>query len=194
MSGVMNNPKYQDIFNKGKELFWKYGIKRVTIEEICKEAGVSKMTFYKFFPNKIALVKAILDDVFEGSIEEVNQLILSDIPFSNKLEKIFQLKIEGTKNISLELINDLYSNPELGLVNYMADLQKKSMDVIVNFYKDAQDKGNIKKDIKIDFILSYSFQVVKLMEDENLVSKYETPQEFILEAMNFMFYGLLPRE
>ena len=194
MSGVMNNPKYQDIFNKGKELFWKYGIKRVTIEEICKEAGVSKMTFYKFFPNKIALVKAILDQVFEGSMEEVNQLILSDIPFSNKLEKIFQLKIEGTKNISLELINDLYSNPELGLVNYMADLQKKSMDVIVNFYKDAQDKGNIKKDIKIDFILSYSFQVVKLLEDENLVSKYETPQEFILEAMNFMFYGLLPRE
>ncbi|MDX2442709.1 MAG: TetR/AcrR family transcriptional regulator [Bacteroidales bacterium] len=194
MNIVMNTPKYRDIFNKGKELFWKYGIKRVTIEEICKEAGVSKMTFYKFFPNKIALVKAILDEVFEGSIEEVNQLILSDIPFSNKLEKIFQLKIEGTKNISMELINDLYSNPELGLVNYMAGLQEKSMDVIVNFYKDAQDKGYIRKDIKIDFILAYSFQVIKLMEDENLVSKYDEPQDLIIEAMNFMFYGLLPRE
>lgn len=194
MAGMMNNLKYQDIFNKGKELFWKYGVKRVTIGEICKESGVSKMTFYKFFPNKIALVKAILDDVFEGSIEEVNQLILSDIPFSNKLEKIFQLKIEGTNNISMELINDLYNNPESGLIDYMAELQKQSMDVIVNFYKDAQQKGNIRKDIKIDFILSYSFQVVKLMEDENLVSKYETPQELILEAMNFMFYGLLPRE
>lgn len=194
MAGMMNNLKYQDIFNKGKELFWKYGVKRVTIGEICKESGVSKMTFYKFFPNKIALVKAILDDIFEGSIEEVNQLILSDIPFSNKLEKIFQLKIEGTNNISMELINDLYNNPESGLIDYMAELQKQSMDVIVNFYKDAQQKGNIRKDIKIDFILSYSFQVVKLMEDENLVSKYETPQELILEAMNFMFYGLLPRE
>lgn len=193
MVSTMNNPKYKDIFNKGKELFWKYGVKRVTIEEICKEAGVSKMTFYKFFPNKIGLVKAILDDVFESSIKEVNQLILSDIPFSNKLEKIFQLKIEGTNNISMELIKDLYSNPESGLINYMAGLQKKSMDVIVNFYKDAQEKGYIRKDIKIDFIIAFSFQVIKLMEDESLVSKYEKPQDLILEVMNFMFYGLLPR-
>ena len=55
MDNLTTNPKYLDIFKTAKDLFWKYGIKRVSIEEICKEAKVSKMTFYKFFPNKIEL-------------------------------------------------------------------------------------------------------------------------------------------
>ena len=37
----------------------------MTIEEICGEAKVSKMTLYKFFPNKIELAKVILKKVFD---------------------------------------------------------------------------------------------------------------------------------
>jgi AcrR family transcriptional regulator len=33
-------------------LFSQFGTKRVTIEEICRTAGVSKVTFYKHFKNK----------------------------------------------------------------------------------------------------------------------------------------------
>ena len=49
----MSNPKREQILKTGKELFWKFGFKRVTIEEICKEAGISKMTYYKYFTNKM---------------------------------------------------------------------------------------------------------------------------------------------
>jgi AcrR family transcriptional regulator len=47
-----DNKKYQDLLNTARELFFKHGTKRVTIEEICEKADVSKMTFYKFFRNK----------------------------------------------------------------------------------------------------------------------------------------------
>jgi len=62
-----NNIKYQAIFKTGKVLFWKHGIKRVTIEEICTEADVSKMTFYKFFPNKIELAKKLIQQILGKS-------------------------------------------------------------------------------------------------------------------------------
>ena len=52
---VTSSPKKEQILKTGKELFWKYGFKLVTIEEICKEAGVSKMTYYKYFTNKITI-------------------------------------------------------------------------------------------------------------------------------------------
>ena len=56
------NRKYDDIMSTGKDLFWKYGIRRVTVEEICEKSNVSKMTFYKYFPNKetLALELSIL--------------------------------------------------------------------------------------------------------------------------------------
>ena len=49
--------KLQAILDAAKSLFWKHGIRRVTIEEICEVAGVSKMTYYKYFSNKTAIAK-----------------------------------------------------------------------------------------------------------------------------------------
>lgn len=187
----MENPKYQGIFNTGKDLFWKYGIKRVTIEEVCKEAGVSKMTFYKFFPNKIELAKTILDDLIEKSKAKLSQIITSEIPFSEKLKKLFLLKIEGMNNFSMEFMNDIYTNPETGLKGYMEEQQMNSMGIIISFYKDAQNKGFIRKEVKIDFIMAYSAQIFKLMEDENLMAQYNQPQDFVMESMNLLFYGIV---
>ena len=52
--------KKLQIVETAKDLFMRYGIRRVTIDEICRTAGASKMTFYKYFSNKIALLKEIL--------------------------------------------------------------------------------------------------------------------------------------
>ena len=41
----------------------------MTVEEVCREAAVSKMTFYKYFQNKVELVRTIRDNwVEEGSM------------------------------------------------------------------------------------------------------------------------------
>lgn len=191
MNFKKNNPKYQSILKTGKDLFWKYGIKRVTIEEICKEAGVSKMTFYKFFPNKIELVKTILNNLIEKSKIKLKQIIESKIPFSEKLKELFIMKIEGMNNFSLEFMNDIYTNAQTGLKGYMEEQQMNSMGIIVDFYKDAQNKGFIRKEVKIDFILSYSAQIMKMMEDKNLIAQYNQPQDFVLECMNLLFYGIV---
>ena len=118
MGELINSSKYQDICKKGKELFWKYGVKRVTIEEICREAGVSKMTFYKFFPNKIELARTIFEGVFEKSLKRFKDTISSDMSFQDKVKEMIAMKMEGSKDISVEFLNDIYKNPELGLLAY----------------------------------------------------------------------------
>ena len=188
---VVINKKYQDIYGTAKDLFWKYGIKRVSIEEICKEANVSKMTFYKFFPNKIELAKTIMDDLIDSSLERLNEIIHSNKSFSEKLKALFLMKLEGMNDISMEFIKDIHINQGTGLKEHMDKLQAKAISLIVEFYKDSQKKGYIRKEIKIDFILAYSAQIIKLMEDENLLSQYEQPQDLVIESMNLLFYGIV---
>jgi hypothetical protein len=149
------------------------------------------MTFYKFFPNKIELAKTILDNLMKASFNKVAQLIESNAPFSKKLEELFLMKMEGIKDISMEFIKDIYMDPKSGLKTYIEDYRQKSMGVIINFYKTAQERGSIRKDIKIEFILAFSNQLLKMMEDEKLMSLYKQPQDFIMEAMNFLFYGIV---
>ncbi|MDY0280063.1 MAG: TetR/AcrR family transcriptional regulator [Salinivirgaceae bacterium] len=193
MEDFKKNKKFQDTLKTAKELFWKHGIKRVTIEEICKEAGVSKMTFYKFFPNKTELAKTILENLVQISLLDFNELVKSELPFSQKLEKMFLMKIEGMNNFSMELINDIYTNPNLELKEFMEQKKNESIDLITNFYRDAQNQGFIRKDVKIDFLLSYSDQIVKMMENENLMAQYNKPQDFIIEAMNALFFGIVKK-
>lgn len=194
MSDFLSNPKYQAIITKGKELFWKYGIKRVTVEEICEESQVSKMTFYKFFPNKIELAKKLLQQILEESMQQFKEILHSNLSFTEKINRIILLKFEATDNISAEFINDLLKNQQYGLYRYIEEQKEQMLNMFVDFLTESQAKGYIRKDIKIDFILEYINYGYSIFDHPVLVSKYEHPQDLIMEFMNFMFYGLSPKD
>jgi AcrR family transcriptional regulator len=193
MSNQAKNPKYQAIYQKGKELFWKHGIKRVTIEEVCREAKVSKVTFYKFFPNKLELAKSILDEIFISSVEKFEDIIEGDMDFSKKIEALFLLKIQAGNHISQEFINDMYKNPDLGLKAYMDEKAESMLETVNNFYRDSQAKGFIRKEVNIDFISAFPSHLSGMMEDEVLMAQYAEPMDFVIEIMNLLFYGIVTR-
>lgn len=57
--------KKEQILIQSFELFMKFGIKSVTMDDIAKNLGISKKTLYRFFANKDELVHAILDKHLE---------------------------------------------------------------------------------------------------------------------------------
>ncbi|MBN1927463.1 MAG: helix-turn-helix transcriptional regulator, partial [Prolixibacteraceae bacterium] len=59
MNEILETDRANQILQSAKKLFWKYGIRKVSIDEICREAGVSRMTFYRLFKNKIELAKVV---------------------------------------------------------------------------------------------------------------------------------------
>ena len=59
---------------------------------------------------------------------------------------------------------------------------------------EAQKKGEIRSDIKPEFIHYFLNHMFTLAEDENLARLYDSPQDLIMELTNFFFYGILPRE
>ncbi|MCK4464396.1 MAG: TetR/AcrR family transcriptional regulator, partial [Bacteroidales bacterium] len=80
----IDNQKFQQIITTAKNLFWKFGIKRVSIEEICREANVSKMTFYKHFSNKPELVKYIINKITSEALAKYKNIMSQDVSFSEK--------------------------------------------------------------------------------------------------------------
>ena len=49
------------ILKTSLELFYKFGIKRVTMDDIAKELGMSKKTIYQFYKEKDDLVNQLCD-------------------------------------------------------------------------------------------------------------------------------------
>lgn len=192
MDQYKNNAKYQDILKTAHDLFWKHGIKRVTIQEICREAKVSKMTFYRFFENKIELAKHVLKDMFDESFEKYKALMAEDIPFEEKVKKQILVKLEGTREISSELIKDIYTDKKWGLHEYWEDRRQEMLVKVMNDYKHAQEQGWIRKGINLQFILYYNSKVAEWIYDPILTSMYDNNQDIIMEITNMFFYGIFP--
>jgi AcrR family transcriptional regulator len=185
--------KRKQLIQTAKELFFRYGIKRVTVEEICREANVSKMTFYKHFKNKNELVKTWITEMMEENLEKYRNLMESDLPFKEKVKETINMKLEGSAQMSQEFFSDYipYADPELH--DFIHQRMHDVMGLIIKDYAEAQKRGDIRQDMKIEFVLWYLNKMLDLMEDETLQKMYNNPQDLIMEMVNFFFYGIMPR-
>jgi len=186
--------KHDQILRIGKGLFYKYGIKRVSVEEICAKANVSKMTFYKFYNNKIDLVKKIYELETTKAMKIYRSIMDSNIPFVEKVEKSMELKRAQTKNLSQEFYNDILKSDNDELKEMFSNALNKNMQIILNDYIKAQKEGEVRKDIKPEFIMFFMNHMMEMAQDHRLAGLYSSPNEMIMELNNFFFYGILPRD
>lgn len=188
------NTKQKQILSKGKELFWKYGFKRVTTEEICREAKVSKMTFYKYFPNKSKLAEAILDRIFDESFIKIRKLAEEHEDAGQTLEKIMQLKFEGSKGIGEEFVKDLYTNPDTELKVYIETKTQETFLEVIKLYERGKIDGWVRKDLNIPFMIQFTKSSMELISKQDFMSHFDDYQEMILEITRLFIYGIAPHE
>ena len=194
MSVKRKGRKYEALMDKAHELFWKHGLRRVTVEEICREAGVSKMTFYRYFPDKKELAKEVYGRVVDEGIVKFREIL--NEPESSaveKMEKILMLKLEGTSDISREFLADFYRNPETGLSDWVEEKSRQAWMEILDDFRTAQKRGWFRKDFNPEGWLLMAGKLSELVSDEKLADLYGTPQEMIMELARFFTYGIMPR-
>ena len=188
------NAKYIDIAEAGKALFWKYGIKKVNVGEICEKADVSRATFYKYFDNKESLALNALKSVVEEGVTDYTEIMNSVHDFETKINLTIQLKIKGAQDISQEFLNDVYKDEYIEISAYFNRVKEENLNRLIEDYRQAQLDGNIRQDMKIEFILYLLNKVHEMVIDENLSPLYESVSDKIEAIVRFFFYGIFPRE
>ncbi|HDR88802.1 MAG TPA: TetR/AcrR family transcriptional regulator [Bacteroidetes bacterium] len=189
----MSSPKNEQIRKAAGELFWKYGFTRVTVEEICREAGVSKMTFYKYYRNKNDLVKSIMEEKINEGMARYREIMSSDLPYTKKVEQIILQKMEHTRDMSSEFLRDYFSSGDEELMAFANEKTRASVEMVTEDFHRAQEQGLIREDIRIGFIMYFINKMVHLAQDEELKKQYESINDLIMELTRFFFYGVMKR-
>jgi AcrR family transcriptional regulator len=191
---VNTSKKYEEILSTARDLFWKHGFRRISIEEVCRKAGVSKMTFYRFFPNKLELARCVFDHEAQKGFRDFRNIMNEDIKPAEKIKKMLQLKFKGSNDISREFLMDFYNSPELGLKEHIEETGRKIWTEIMADFKKAQETGIFRKDFKPEFILYVTQKMTELMNDEKITGMFDSPQDMIMELTNFFVFGISPHE
>ena len=185
---IQVSKKQQQIVETAEELFLKHGLKRVSVEEICQKAGVSRMTFYRYFTNKIVLVQHIWDQWVEEAYRQLDEVENMPIAFPEKLRLMQDYKLEMTEKMSTDFIEELF-RMDFYLTTANAWRQR-----VMKFLTDAQKRGDIRPEVRPEFMLAILNKLTELVNDESLKSLYADYVELTREIWNFFYYGLINRE
>jgi len=99
--------KYISLLETAKTLFFRHGIRRVTIEEICAQSKVSKVTFYKYFKDKDDLIRVIREEltlIGFARLDEINALPLS---YPEKVERMTAWRMQFFASMKSDFIKEI---------------------------------------------------------------------------------------
>ena len=137
---------------KVRELYMKYGIKSITMDDVASELGISKKTLYQFVTDKDDLVGKFLDNEIALRQEEICKCF--GIGF-NAIEELFEISIFMNK-----LIHDQNPTTEYDLKKYYPQHYQKTVKarregiynyILLNLKKGVKE-GLYRKDMNKEII------------------------------------------
>ena len=146
------NKKTEDIIQKACEMYTKYGIKSISMDDIAKACGISKKTLYEHVSDKKDLIKQVLEQEFSENSSLPHTINLDKENAIDALFIVYKGSVEFFKEFNLSM--------EYDLEKYYPDLYKKSKtkrrkhlyDKIVTNIKKGQKENVYRNDFNIDII------------------------------------------
>jgi len=185
------NKELEVILEKVSELYGKYGIKSVTMDDVSRELGISKKTLYLHVENKSDLVTKVLDYVLEKGNCEIQKLHEKEL---NAIEELIEVSIHIIKSVK-----DYNPSTEYDLKKYYPDLFKKMQDVrrdkmykavLQNIHKGKKE-GLFREDLDEEIIAQMQTSRFMTMGSDEMINPEDVYQpKYILELFIYHIRGI----
>lgn len=84
----------QVLIDTASELIWKNSYGTVSVDDICKAANVKKGSFYHFFPSKVDLALAALEEFFQNKKMAYDRIFSPQTPPIKRFEQMADFVVE----------------------------------------------------------------------------------------------------
>lgn len=189
---MVAEPNTKDrIRQKAEELFMKYGIRSVSMDDIANALGMSKKTIYQYFVDKDELVVAVVD-------ADVNQMQADCMAILREardaVHEIFlsiDRLLEQFRNMNPMLIYDLEKFHFRGFQKFMDHKNKFLLQVIRKNMERGIAEGLYREDLHVDLIAKFRLESMMLAFNVDLYppAKYSLA-DVSKEIIEHYVYGL----
>lgn len=159
--------KEEQILNASKKLISKYGFKKVSMDEIAREAKVTKKTVYSYFPSKEELLKRLIKEELKIMKKELEYFEKETGDFFESIHRgIFELLKFRRKN---NLFKILFQEAEVLRNSQLKENLNIIEEDIKNYIKErleeAKDKGYIEvANVNVMAFLIYKMYIALMIE------------------------------
>ncbi len=187
----------EEILKAATPRMQEVGIRSVSIDDLCKELGISKKTFYVYFPSKDELVGEILHVNEQKMTREVQHLVMD--------KTVVQCIVDWTK-IAKQTEKSTHQTPPMlyDLKKYYPTLhqehlqrmRKMMQQFLVQFLKKGQGEGIFRKEIDIEVaaMLLLDTHLMLAERAERLKMKPQDVRHFGKTTMDILLRGMFTVE
>ena len=175
--------------------FYALGFRRVTMDDLAEELGMSKKTLYEHFPGKKALVEAMVLNKLQ-EVEADLDRIVSDrssdfFPLFSRLLAAMQAHME---EVQPPFLQDLRHEPELFNL-----IESRRGEIIQRFFGrvlgEGQKKGVIREDIPAPLIMEIVLGAVRTIINPAKMAELDiTPKTGMTAILRIILEGVVTEE
>lgn len=178
------------IQQKADELFARYGIRSITMDEIASQLGMSKKTIYQYFSDKDELVDAVIANVMEYSKACCER---DRAESENAIDEVFR---------AMDMMNDIFRNMNPGMMfdleryhprTYKRFLEHKNkylyQTIILNLERGINEEL-YRPEIRIDVIAKFRLEAIMIVFNHELFKDTKANlAELQHEILEHFLYG-----
>ena len=193
---VMTASKQQTIADTARRLFREHGFSAVSVGSICAEASVSRVTFYKYYSGKNALLQEIVTEQKNRVRAEFENLLARQCSLREAAEAVFALQKQSFEELySAAFLRDIEENTDLELERFFHELNEEKYAFMRGFFHALQQRRLIQPDLPVELIDLFIRQADILMRHPQLAALYAAAsQKLPQDVLGLLLHGLAGEE
>lgn len=179
------------IQQKANDLFRRYGVKSITMDEIASQLGVSKKTIYHYFSDKDELVGVVTANLIAYAQQSCEKHKEGS---HNAIHEIFQ---------AMDFVNEMFTDLNPAMLHDLDRFHPKAFRIFLdhkNKYLFQMIKANLERgvaeelyrpEINIDIVAKFRLEGMLLVFNQDVypVSKYN-PAEIQKQIIDHFLFGV----
>jgi AcrR family transcriptional regulator len=191
--GIPDAEKHRMIVERSRALFFERGVSALSMDEIASLQGMSKKTLYRFFPNKDALLSAVVEERIAAIAAEAARLGQdTTLPWLDRIGGIFKIVGNQISQISETMMKDIYYNrPELW--ERLDRFRREHVfNIITRLLEEGRKKGFIRGDIDGQLVPLLFINAISAVLTPSQMVKLAFPPAKLFDAfIRILFGGIL---
>ena len=187
------DPNRQRIVDAARVHFFSHGFRRVTMDDLAEELGISKKTLYAHFPGKFDLLEAVLADKFasvEAALKGITRRQPHDFPAT--LQDLLAGTQRELNEIKPPFVRDMRQKaPE---VFRLVESRRAALiqRYFGKFFVDGQRAGMVRKDVPAKLIIEMLLAMVQsIMNPPKMEELGMMPKEGFTGILKIILEGVL---
>ena len=181
------------VIAEARRLFFLYGFRRITMDEIATNLRMSKKTLYGLFPSKEEVMRAVVFSIMVPKMAQIQGLMQETTTIADFFCGIIKVFRGLSHEISEPMMTDMRMMPEL-----WKEIEERRLAVlsrIKEVVERGKQTGEVRQNLNVDLFLRVFMQIVNCIGNPTMMLELNLkPSELAEQIFSLFFYGIVPTE